>query len=96
MTLRLRAGVSLAEIDDGIALLDEDSGEYWNLNPTGAHVLRTLLDNGAPEQAARELADEYTVDTESVLRDVRELVEALRKSGLLEDRPSAAPRRGTR
>ena len=36
MTLKLRDGVSAADTDYGIALLDEDSGQYWNLNPTGA------------------------------------------------------------
>ena len=40
MTLKLRDGVSAADTDYGIALLDEDSGQYWNLNPTGALALR--------------------------------------------------------
>ncbi|WP_431041304.1 lasso peptide biosynthesis PqqD family chaperone [Streptomyces sp. P1-3] len=85
MTLRLRDGVSRADTDYGIALLDENSGEYWNLNPTGAQVLRTLLAGGTPDQAARELADAYDVDTESARRDVRELLVALRSSDLLEE-----------
>jgi hypothetical protein len=33
MTLKLRDGVSTADTDYGIALLDEDSGDYWNLTP---------------------------------------------------------------
>jgi hypothetical protein len=36
MTLQLRSGVSLVDTDYGIAVLDEDSGQYFNLNPTGA------------------------------------------------------------
>ena len=50
MTMRLRDGVSSAETDYGIMLLDEDSGRYWNLNPTAALVLRTLLDGGTPSR----------------------------------------------
>src|SRR2546425_1053219 len=41
MMLKLRDGVSAADTDYGIALLDEDSAEYWNLNPTAARLLAT-------------------------------------------------------
>lgn len=84
MALKLRAGVSTAEVDYGTALLDEDQGRYWNLNPTGALVLQTLLAGGTAEQAARALADQYAVDLDNASRDVRELVDELRSAGLLE------------
>ena len=53
MTLKLRDGVSAADTDYGITLLDEDSGQYWNLNPTGALVLRTLLEGGTRRRRCR-------------------------------------------
>ena len=46
MALNLRPGVSTADTDYGTTLLDEHSGEYFTLNPTGALVLRTLLGGG--------------------------------------------------
>ena len=58
MTLKLRDHVSAAQTDYGIALLDEDSGQYWNLNPTGGLVLHTLLDGGTPHQAAQALTEQ--------------------------------------
>ena len=70
MTLALRDGVSAAETDYGITLLDEDSGRYWNLNPTGALALRTLLDGG-PAQAVQELTEEYSVGAETASRESR-------------------------
>ena len=84
MTLKLRDGVSTAEVDYGTALLDEDHGQYWNLNPTGALVLQTLLAGGTAAQAAQALADQYAVDIDTASQDVRELVDELRSSGLLE------------
>jgi hypothetical protein len=84
MTLKLRDGVSVADTDYGTALLDEDSGEYWNLNPTGALVLRRLLDGGTPEQAVRELTEQYAVDAEVAGQDVSDLVAELRSAGLVE------------
>jgi hypothetical protein len=85
MTLKLRDGVSAAETDYGITLLDEDSGQYWNLNPTGVLVLRTLLDGGTPAQAVQELTVKYAVDAETASRDVEDLVGGLRSSGLVEE-----------
>ena len=84
MTLKLRDGVSAADTDYGIALLDEDSGQYWNLNPTGALTLRTLLDGGTPEQAVQALTEQYAVDADSASRDVQDLMSELRSAGLVE------------
>ncbi len=90
MRYKLREGVFVAETEDGIALLDEDSGQYWNLNPTGALVLRRLLDGGTRDQAAEEVTNEYMVDIDSAKRDVDELVEALQAAKLIEAAPTAA------
>jgi hypothetical protein len=83
MTLKLRNGVSTADTDYGIVLLDEDNGQYWNLNPTAALVLRTLLDGGTPEQAVQELTGQYAVDADTASRDVQDLVSELHSAGLV-------------
>jgi hypothetical protein len=85
MTLKLRAGVSTAETDYGTTLLDEDSGQYWNLNPTGVIVLRTLLEGGTPAQAVQQLTAEYAVDAETATQDVEDLVGGLRSASLVEE-----------
>ncbi len=82
--LKLRGGVFLAEVEDGTALLDEDQGQYWSLNPTGALVLQTLLAGGTADEAARALVAEYGVDQGTAERDVGELVDELCSAGLVE------------
>src|SRR5215212_6714625 len=82
VTLKLRDGVSTADTDYGIALLDEDSGQYFNLNPTAALALRTLLDGGTTAQAAKELAEQYAVDADTANKDVEDLLVELRSVGL--------------
>jgi hypothetical protein len=84
MTLKLRQGVSSADTDYGIMLLDEDSGQYWNLNPTAALALRSLLDGGTLDQTVQELTERYSVDAGTASRDVRELLDGLRSAGLVE------------
>jgi hypothetical protein len=83
MTLKLRDGVSTADTDYGIAVLDEDSGEYWNLNPSGALVLRTLLKGGTSTDAVQALVERYDVDTGSASRDVQDLLGELHSAGLV-------------
>ena len=83
MTLKLRDGVSTADTDYGIALLDEDSGEYWNLNPTGALVLQTLLTGGSSTDAVQALVERYDVDADSASRDVQDLLGGLHSAGLV-------------
>jgi Coenzyme PQQ synthesis protein D (PqqD) len=89
MTLQLRKGVSAADTDYGMALLDEDSGQYWNLNPTAALALRTLLDGGTTAQAVQELTEQYAVDADTASQDVDNLVGELHSAGLVKEQPTS-------
>lgn len=84
MTVRLRAEVSTADTDDGLVLLDERAGRYWQLNLTGALVLRLLLDGTTPHQAAQTLADQHPVSTEQAAADITTLLQRLHTAGLLD------------
>jgi coenzyme PQQ synthesis protein D (PqqD) len=81
--LRLRKGISVTETEDGTVLLDQRSGKYWQLNPSGALILSTLLAGGTAEQAAGAVAARYPVDTDRALADVRALVDSLRAARLV-------------
>jgi hypothetical protein len=85
MTLKLRDGVSAADTDYGMALLDDDSGQYWNLNPTAALALRTLLDGGTTAQAVQELTQQYAVDADTASQDIDNLVGELHSAGLVKE-----------
>ena len=89
MTLKLRDGVSAADTDYGMALLDEDSGQYWNLNPTAALALRTLLDGGTTAQAVQELTEQYAVEADTANRDINNLVGELHSAGLVKEQPTS-------
>ncbi|WP_235490794.1 lasso peptide biosynthesis PqqD family chaperone [Streptomyces roseoverticillatus] len=74
----------MTETEYGIALLDQESAEYWTLNPTAALVLQTLLDGHGPERAAEILTARYDgADTGEVGEDVRRIIGELRSAGLL-------------
>ena len=81
--LRLGKHVTLSESEDGAVLLDLRSGRYWQLNPTGVLVLRTLLDGGDEQHAVAAVAAHYPVDPDRARADVRSLVTALRDARLV-------------
>ncbi|RLU85839.1 PqqD family protein [Streptomyces griseocarneus] len=59
MTVVLRDTISTAAVEDGLILLDERTGRYWQLNATGALVLDALLRGAGPSEAARHLRQRY-------------------------------------
>ena len=83
MSLRLRAEVSATDTKYGAVLLDERSGDYWKLNPTGALILLRLLAGDDPAQAAAALVAEYEVDEARALLDVTALLDELRSARLV-------------
>jgi hypothetical protein len=62
--------------------LDERGGSYWELNPTGTLVVRTLLDGGEEADAVAALVREFDIDRAQALPDVETFVRELRESGL--------------
>src|SRR3954466_11076665 len=55
MNLRLRPDVTTTDTEHGTVLLDERSGRYWELNPTGTRILHALLADQPPERVAAHL-----------------------------------------
>lgn len=91
MTVQLPADVSTADTDDGMVLLDEHAGRYWQLNSTGALVLRLLLDGATAHQVAQILAERHPVSTERAAADVAALLRQLRAAGLVIGHPPERP-----
>ncbi|WP_433272482.1 lasso peptide biosynthesis PqqD family chaperone [Actinosynnema sp. CS-041913] len=79
MNLLLREDVSLTATDDGSGvLLDERSGQYWQLNPSGFTTLRLLLDGRDEQSVAATLVGESgDVSLGRAVLDVRELADQL-------------------
>lgn len=82
---RLHTDVSACATDDGMVLLDERGGRYWQLNGTGALVVQALLDGATPEQIAERLAATRPVSGERAASDVTALVGHLVRERLVSD-----------
>jgi hypothetical protein len=81
--LRLRPDIATTDTNDGLVLLDERTGRYWQLNLTGAHVLHALLAEHDPDHIAQELVTQYRIDLQQAKRDVAALTEQLHAAKLV-------------
>ena len=82
MTLRLRDDVSTADTGTGTVLLDERTGRYFQLNPSGGLILKILLDGGSVADAVSAIVGEYAVDRSRAATDVEALYTALCEAGI--------------
>ncbi|GLZ31280.1 hypothetical protein Lesp02_34680 [Lentzea sp. NBRC 105346] len=80
MKWQLEPHVSFAETGDGMVLLDERTGRYFQLNTTGVAVLRVLQSGGDPVSS---LVQRYPGAAERIARDVEQVMEALIDRGLV-------------
>lgn len=83
MTLTLHPDISTTDTDDGRVLLDERTGRYFQLNPSGALVLDALVSGTELPQAARLLTQRYSITHDRAVADVTALIDQLRTAGLL-------------
>jgi len=87
MTVALRTGVSSSVTEYGSVLLDERSGDYFQLNDVGTAALRQLLDGHGPPAVAAILAEEYDVEPAQAEQDVIALLQELRTARLVSITP---------
>jgi Coenzyme PQQ synthesis protein D (PqqD) len=81
--LRLRPDLATTDTDDGLVLLDERTGRYRQLNPTGAGVLRALLAGHDPDHIAQDLVTRYRIDPQQAQHDITALTEQLSAAKLV-------------
>ena len=75
--------VSAVETEYGVVLLDRRSGEYWNLNASGALVLRSVSAAEGLDAAVTALVTEFDIDRDTAIADAREVLDSLLRAGLI-------------
>ncbi|MBD0669934.1 lasso peptide biosynthesis PqqD family chaperone [Kitasatospora sp. NPDC091335] len=83
MAVQLIPHVTLTPTEDGAVVLDERDGRYFQLNRTGLHILRSLLDGRTAEEIAADLSNLHPVTATQAQADVDRLHESLRTAGLV-------------
>jgi hypothetical protein len=84
MTKYIRNNKTISgRLHDEMVMMDMDQGKYFSLNPT-ATVIWELLDKPlSMEELCDRLMEEYEVDKEQCLDDVKEHIKEMIKKGLV-------------
>jgi hypothetical protein len=83
MALSFPPDVTTVDTGDGLVLLDEKKGRYWQLNGAGAAAVRMLLDGDPPPVVAARLAGDFPGASQRALADVESLISALTRARLV-------------
>ncbi len=75
--------VVACKLDDGNALLDLSSGEYYRLNSTGAFVWECVGDGLDVHEIAERIVSEYDVNHDRCLADILAVCDSLLSAGLV-------------
>lgn len=79
----LRKDVSICSTDDGMVILDERVGRYWQLNITGAKILSDLLSGATLQEVSAQLSASHNVNEEKAAADIKSLLEQLIKAQIV-------------
>jgi len=88
--LKLKSEIDMEEKESYIArtkgalVVDYDTSKFFEANETGALILKKLKKDTTIEAIADVIYEEFEVDKQTALADVKEFVAKLEKFGLLE------------
>jgi hypothetical protein len=75
--------VTVTETEDGMVLLDERRGRYWQLNGTAATVVRLLREGSGVDEVIALLSERHPAAAARVAGDVHALIRSLREAKVL-------------
>ncbi|WP_163510652.1 lasso peptide biosynthesis PqqD family chaperone [Fodinicola acaciae] len=81
--MRLADGVAATDTADGLVLLNQRTGIFWQVNGSGRMVVQLLLAGNDQTAAVGQLVRSYRVSTQQAADDVAALVAQLRSAGLV-------------
>ena len=86
---RMSGDIVTRDFEDGILVVNLESGKTWKLNQVGGTVCRGIEAGRDLEQIVAELHRRYGVAEESLRKDVGALIGSLEKEGIVLTAPRA-------
>lgn len=81
--VKISEKVVFSDLGDSGVLLNLTDEQYYELDDIGAKIWQLFQQHDDPGIVIKHLLDEYNIDEATLRRDVAELIEAMKASGLL-------------
>lgn len=78
-----RADLNIRTVDQEIVIVDKDSGEVHQLNPTASYIWELFDGHTTIEQVKESVANDFNIDRTQASADVAAVVEQLKTLNLL-------------
>jgi hypothetical protein len=72
------------DFDDGIMMMDIDSGQYFDIDTIGTSIWKLLEQPASLQTICAGLADQYDVDAETCMADTQAFFAELDANGLIQ------------
>lgn len=83
---RIRRAVDIlfAKVDDDMLAIDEQAGYYYAMNQTSSRIWELIAESATVEEICERLCQEFSVDADTCLREVTDLLHGLHDAGLIQ------------
>jgi predicted DNA-binding transcriptional regulator len=81
--IKISENVRTSHGQDGAVLLDVSQGKIYGLNPVASRIFRLLAEGLDQKQIQTEISREFTIDLETVRKDVTSFLAQLAKHRLI-------------
>jgi hypothetical protein len=86
-TVQQAANLTVTELDEEIALLDTDTGNYYEMDELGSHIWSRLTKPTMVEELCNQLMSEFGVDADTCRHDTLFFLNQLANEKLLRYSP---------
>jgi PqqD family protein of HPr-rel-A system len=84
MRIETPAHVVFESLGENTVLLNLNSGNYFELNPTAARIWALIQDHQDTEEIVAAMCKEFDADPETLSKDLSSLLEELGNRGLIQ------------
>lgn len=80
---RARENLFIIKTEEFYMVYDPEEGDKWELNETGAFILKTLIAGASLEEIKDKIMDKYGIDQEKAEISLNEYMGRLREEGII-------------
>ena len=83
MKFKLNESCILSDFEDGLLVLNVETGKYLELNCVAAEIIKYLKDNLAIDEIVKKLHEKYEQSENEISRQVHSFVESAQKQKII-------------
>jgi len=80
---RTKENLFLIKAEEIYIVFDPEEGDKWELNETGAFIVKNLIEGASLDEIKDKIIEEYSLASEEAEKSLQKYMEQLRKEGII-------------